>query len=169
MVNPFGTSVFRWRADSEGVEPRHAVVLYRELINRKSKAELAMLVQETRDSWVTDFAELANRITVPKVLLWLSVREPDYQISYSSVNRLFGAFPQLVDGATLSRVSGYFDRVVMCVSAGGLPAPLLNRFTGKRVQVQRDLHLMKNNGYYPSQEMHMRAALALEPVIRSYV
>lgn len=169
MTNPRGGSMLRWRADSEDTALRHSELLYQELIDRKSDVDLLKIVRETRDSWSEEFIELAKSINVPKILLWISAREPDYQISYSTVEGLFGAFPQLVDGPALSRVAGHFDRLVMSVSNAGLPAPLLNRFTGMPGQVQRDRNLMTRNGYYPSQEMHMRAALALHPVISEYL
>jgi hypothetical protein len=169
MTNPPGGSMFRWRNESSEVPLRHSELLYQELIAQKSPPELAEIVRETRDSWVKESLQLAEKIAVPKILLWLSTREPDYQSSYSTVVGLFGAFPQLVDGPTLARITGYFDRVAMSVSRAGLPAPLLNRFTGGVGQVQRDRHLMQRNGYYPSQEMHMRAALALYPVVAEYL
>lgn len=169
MINPKGGSMLRWRTDPENTPLRKSELLYEELIGQKSESALAAIVQETRDSWCDDFVRLAKLITVPKILLWISVREPDYRISYTTVGGLFGEFPQLIDGPTLARVAGDFDQLVISVSSAGLPAPLLNRFTGSPGRAQRDRHFMKRNHYYPSQEMHMRAALALHPAIRMYL
>jgi hypothetical protein len=169
MTNPPGGSMFRWQSDPPEVPLRHSELLYQELIERKSATELAEIVRESRDCWVEAFLRLAERVEVPKILLWLSVRQPDYQISYAKVAGLFGEFPQLVDGPTLARIAGSFDHVVMSVSRAGLPAPLLNRFTGGAGLVQRDRNVMRQNGYYPSQEMHMLAASALRPIVGEYL
>lgn len=169
MTNPPGGSMFRWKSDPIDAPLRHSELLYQELIQKLSKEELSRIVRETRDCWVDEFVRLADSITVPKILLWFSTREPDYQLSYATVAGLYGEFPQLVDGPTLARVADRFDHLVMAVSNAGMPAPLLNRFTGGPGQIRRDRHIMKRNGYYPSQEMHIQASLLLAPVLREYV
>jgi hypothetical protein len=168
MINPNGGSMYRWRTDAEDVPIRHSEELYKELIATRSESEVLSIVEESRDTWVEENIALANKITIPKVMLWISRRGPDYEAKASSIGDLFGGFPQLVDKRCMDAVAPHFDQVVWAVSAEGFPAPLLNRFTWSNQAVQRDRHKMKVNNYYPSQHQHIEAALQLYPVLKTY-
>jgi hypothetical protein len=64
------------------------------------------------------------------------------------------------------------DDYVECISARGLPQPLVSRFTGEPASVvhRADLGAGKQdfNTYYPSPEMHVDAADALIEACRKY-
>jgi Domain of unknown function (DUF6473) len=130
------------------------------------------IVDETRAGWIESYRRLLARITVPKVLLWYSKRTPAYSESTSSVQALFGEFPQLVNEAMVAEVRKLCDYYVECVSQRGIPQRLVSRFTGEPVGVdpakdRPDLGAGKpwsHNSYYPSPEMHEDAAKVLIPV-----
>lgn len=138
-----GNSMLGWRTEPEDAPLRDAELLFEELIGWTSPSEFAAIVHETRDCWHDEFIRLAEMINVSKILLWISKREPDYSVSYVTVSGFFGEFPQLIEGQTLSRLSAHFDHLVTNVSDAGMPAPLLDRFTGAPGQVQCDHRLIK--------------------------
>lgn len=166
MVNPNGGSKFRWRTEPDS-PLEHSEVFYKELL-QKDKEIIPRLIAESREKYIEECRILASAINVPKILLWMSRREPDYEVKLDNITTLYGGFPQLVDQKTFDAISGFFDQTVMSVTSAGMPAPLLNRFTGRRTSIGRDRHVMKVNNYYPSQEQHMDAAIRLAPVLRDY-
>lgn len=141
-----------------------------ELLRERKRREVREIVAETRENWVRDFQSLLQAIDIPKVLFWFSVRKPAYIDRYRSRSSLFRDFPQLVNQKMIRRLQGGCDDYVACVSSRGLPQSLVDRFTGEPLAV-RDPWAgeWRSNGYYPSPEMHAKAAAALEPVVRAYV
>jgi hypothetical protein len=142
------------------------------------------LARESRENWLRDFHALLDAITVPKILLWFSERAPAYRPRYHRQSTLLGKFPHLVDAAMVGALVPHVDRYVECVSARGLPQPLVSRFTGEPVTVDlrndakpvtgergRTAALYagrwSHNPYYPSPEMHADAARALAPACRA--
>jgi len=70
----------------------------------------------------------------------------------------------------ISEIKKYSDEYVKCVSKRGIPQPLISRFTGKPVIVKMFKgNEITQNTYYPSPEMHIDAANALETVCRKYL
>ncbi|MEY3898382.1 MAG: hypothetical protein RLZZ214_3903 [Verrucomicrobiota bacterium] len=129
------------------------------------------LVRECRDSYLEEYAELLDRIKVPKVLLWISKRAPDYQERYATIGEMFGEFPQLVNRGMVESLRAQCDAYVECVTSRGSPQTLFSRFTGEPVSIRHsdarpDLQStpLARDGYYPSPEMHEDAAAALIPV-----
>jgi hypothetical protein len=136
---------------------------------------MAALVEETRRTYASQMIGLLQAIERPKILLWFSVRSPERPAGRLDLSPhalvglvkragralgvvppfegLLGAFPQLVDRATLERVRPHADRYVECVGRAGLPQAM--RRAGRRV--------IPWNNYYPSPEMHRAAADALLP------
>jgi Domain of unknown function (DUF6473) len=153
-----GRSRLTRRSDGEEME---AVPAYRELLANESVERVQALVEETRQNWVKSFTSLLEAIEVPTILFWFSVRSPDYEESYAKlrVRPLFGKFPHLVNRAMMEQVGPVSDEYVECISARGLPQPLVSRFTGETVRYNR---------YYPSPEMHADAADALVEASRKY-
>lgn len=144
------------------------------------------LVGESRENYMRDFGALMAAITVPKILLWFSERQPSYAPRYHSCWWLLERFPQLVDKKMIRELSNSADRYIKCVSSRGMPQPLFSRFSGVPVSVDlRDdkkplsggsgetasLYegFWKNNAYYPSPQMHEDAAVSLETVCRDYI
>jgi hypothetical protein len=123
------------------------------------------LLRETRRNWVSSYANLLREIRVPTVLLWFSRRGWDYPVDHSSVEGVFGDFPQLIDRATMPRVIPHAAQYVECVSTRGDPQQLISRFTGQPASVRLgddrpefgDVR-WTHNRYYPTPEMHADAA-----------
>jgi hypothetical protein len=133
-----------------------------DLVAAESHSVVREIVDETRENYVRGFSELLRRIRPPKILLWLSKRSPDYQEDYSMHFGILGDFPQLVTAAMLERIQAHADALVSCVSRSGLPQrlwPAERQIDGTQI---RDGALV--NQYYPSPEMHEKAARDLAPV-----
>ena len=157
------------RSDGQqiGAEPA-----YRELLETEGIERAEAVVEETRANWVESFSRLLRAIEVPSILFWFSQRTPDYEESYSDVHSLFGDFPQLVNRSMVERIRQLGDDYVECISARGLPQPLVSRFTGEPAFVMHRADLgagtQEYNTYYPSPEMHADAADALLEICRKY-
>jgi hypothetical protein len=126
------------------------------------------LVQETRKNWVDSYAHLLRAIKVPTILFWFSRRGWDYRIDYSSVEGVFGEFPQLIERVTMSKVVPLARHYVECVSSRGSPQLLVSRHTGKPAPVRLaddrpDFgdETWTHNAYYPTPQMHEDAADSL--------
>jgi hypothetical protein len=143
---------------------------FQELLRSQPIDHVRRIVAETRQQWLASFRELLLAIEVPKILLWFSVRSPRYRERYGSVSALFGDFPQLVNTRMMSELRRYCDHYVACVSRRGLPQPLVDRTSGERIAVRDEWSgVWRENTYYPSPEMHVDAADALEPACRSLI
>jgi Domain of unknown function (DUF6473) len=128
---------------------------------------VAGIVEETRKGYVEAMLRLLRDITPPTILFWFSVRRPDYTAAYDlPLDRLFGSFPQLVNGAMVDRLSVAADRYVECITARGLPQPLFDLRGRPTTVTQQDdfgpsTVVYDHNPYYPSPGMHADAAAAL--------
>ncbi len=142
------------------------------------------LFLENSKNYVNAMIELLGKITPPKVLFWFSVRSPDqfrllskvelrqvrlsrrleghplaikimYKLKIFKVPRqpqpILGAFPQLVTGEMVRKISSHCDAYVECITNEGLPQKLMNS-TNESARINR---------YYPSPEMHRKAASQL--------
>jgi hypothetical protein len=143
---------------------------FRELLEKKDKDYIARIVSETRYNWVINYKELLRKIKIPKILLWFSVRKPHYKEKYRDLDALFGEFPQLVNLEMLDEIKNLCNEYVECVSRRGLPQLLINRFNGKPISVEDKWSgIWNKNWYYPSPEMHIEAADALEDICKKYL
>lgn len=143
---------------------------FRELLNKNDIGYIKIIVAETRHNWVNNYKGLLEKIQIPKILFWFSVRKPRYIEKYRNVHTLFGEFPQLVNSYMINQLRKYYDKYVECVSRRGLPHILINRFTGKPTIVEDPWGgIWDKNWYYPSAEMHIDAANALEKVCKRYL
>lgn len=150
---------------------------WRKILFWKKKHNVEQIVAETRNNWVSNYKRLFEKITVPTILFWFSQRQPDYSERYNHAWSLFGQFPQLVNSAMIEQVRQYCNDYVECVSSRGNPQLLISRFSGKPITIdpadaRKDLGTGKretHNTYYPSPEMQVDGATALEPVCRQYV
>lgn len=138
---------------------------YQELLETDGAKKTKQIVKETRENYVRHFIELLNLLEVPKILFWFSERSPCYHESYEDVRRLFGKFPQLVNGEMIERIKPFAGHYVECVSDDGMPQPLISRFTGRPAGKVKSILLgvteKKYNTYYPSPEMHQAAFTTL--------
>lgn len=162
-----GTETFTKVSDGTKIQCGAA---YQELLDRQDIKTVKKIVTETRNNFIDNYKKLLNGITVPKILFWFSSRPPRYQEKYQKVSQLFGQFPHLVNQQTIRQVRKYSDRYVECVSVRGKPHILKSRFTGQPTEVRDSwVEVRKQDSYYPSPEMHVDAANALEPVCKQYV
>ena len=142
-----------------------AAPMYEQFLGHADSELVDRVLAETRERWVNEFGELIRAIEVPTVLLWLSVRPPDYDASHDSVQSLFGDFPQLINREMIDGLRADCTAYVECVSREGLPQPLCSRFSGAAVSVPRRADLGGGtravNSYYASPQMHCLAARQL--------
>lgn len=122
------------------------------------------IVEETRDSWVGHYRDLLSAITVPKVVHWFSTVTPYRADDYSNMWKLFGPFPQLVNGRMISRIRPFCNAYVETVCRLGLPQPLWAAEREIGGTEMRNGKLFNN--YYPTPEMHEAAARDLLPICR---
>ncbi|NEQ55283.1 MAG: hypothetical protein F6K11_35060 [Leptolyngbya sp. SIO3F4] len=148
-------------------------------------AFLEQLVVETRENYVKAMIELLEKIQVPTVLLWFSVRSPGYQEIYPAVlprkinrwlekvskgklglwrrqhetrvERLLGDFPHLVNQTMVDQLKRFSDHYVEYIGQVGLPQPL-KTYAGRSLEP---------NIYYPSPEMHREVYDKLLPICQS--
>jgi hypothetical protein len=161
-----GVGYFRRRSDGRPLSSDEA---FAELLVTQTRACVARIVEETRESWRSSYRQLLANIVPRKILFWFATRTPHYRQGWQDVQALFGPFPQLVNAAMIADVRRECDRYVECVTGRGLPQPLIDRFTGLQTTVS-DLWTSRpwtENWYYPSPEMHVAAACALEPVCQA--
>jgi hypothetical protein len=144
-----------------------AVTAYGELLEAEGVDRVREIVEETRRNWIESYLELLAAIEVPTILFWFSQRAPEYDEGDSTVQALFGEFPQLVNSTMIEQIKGVGDVYVECISSRGFPQPLTSRFTGDPVSVDIGGTWMNADRYYPSPEMHEDAADALLAVVRN--
>jgi hypothetical protein len=136
-------------------------------------AQLAReIVAETRENYVSAMTQLLEAIKPPKILLWFSVRSPEYQEQLKlPLERLWGEFPQLVNRAMLDQFRSRADIYVECISRRGLPQPLFDR-SGNPTSFKAfsscpsKVVMRTENHYYPSPQMHEDAATLLIPCLQ---
>ena len=149
---------------------------YQELLRQNDERFVKKIVAETRQNWVNNYIKLLQAIKVPKILFWFSIRSPEnYRENYQNVYKLFGSFPQLVNSMMIKQVKKYSDDYVECISTRGRSQLMISRFTGKpapidliREDLRRLCGIQRHNKYYPSPEMHVDAARALEKMCKKY-
>jgi hypothetical protein len=141
----------------------------------QDKALARKIVDETRENYVQSMTQLLEAITKPKILLWFSVRQPDYQEELTMpLKRLWAEFPQLVNRSMMERLRSRCDLYLECVSRRGLPQPIpptpwveLRKLgTSSVSSSQQPIVVKTENRYYPSPEMHEDAAAMLVPACR---
>lgn len=130
------------------------------------------IVAETRRNYAQEMVKLLKAIDVPVVLLWFSVRTPEYAEDHSSVHGLWGEFPQLINREVVDEVRPHADTYVEHVSRTGLPQPLVAPVRENFLKVHYPEHgragvVETHNHYYPSPEMHAEVARLLQPVLAS--
>lgn len=148
---------------SDGVSMRYEQFLG-EMIATEPVDRVVRAVAETRDNYVANMCRLLDGIRCPRILLWLSKRTPRYTAGFGSVQAALGAFPQLVDEGMVDRLRTHADHFVECVSSDGLPQRLWAATAPVDGTTLQDGVLF--NHYYPSPEMHAKAAALLEGACR---
>jgi len=131
--------------------------------------EFYEIVEETRAGYIEQMIRLAERIKVPKVLLYVGRNPPLTDLpadTQPKLGDLFGIHPHMVTGAMVEKIGRHFDATVVVYGPEGFDKPLVNRFTGQTVSIKRsETYTVKNHDAYISPVMHVRAAQKLyDPV-----
>jgi hypothetical protein len=165
-----------------------SAIAWRRIVDEEPN-DVMRYVAETRANWVESSRRLLERLTVPVIFFWYSRRRREYQIDWAAIEAqarargqgenlshfidgLSGDFPHFVDESSARAVASLCNAEAECLSGRGMGQPLIHRLTGKPVEV--DMSTLNvgvpeathtHNHYYPSQEMHEDAWLALRPVV----
>lgn len=148
-----------------------AIEAYKELLQQQDKKFIKKIIAETRNSYCHNYKQLLQNIEIPKILFWFSTRRPRYWERYKNIGTLFSEFPQLINWSMIKNIRQYSDEYVQCVSRRGRPHVLVSRFTGQPTEVYNKWgeNNWKKDYYYPSPQMHIDAANALESACRKYL
>ena len=160
-----GAMIGRLRSDQS---PLRSDAFFVKFAQSCSEIEFKKVVDETRDDYMSSFVKLLQNIVVPKILLWFSIRQPQYVDDFKSLP--FGvlkAFPQLVNGSMAKELAAFSDEYVECVSDAGLPNRLWQ--SDQPVPGLASKEGTLENRYYPSPAMHGAAADALEAACRRFL
>lgn len=160
-----GRNIVTWLPTGEECFTEKA---FRNLLADYNEDEVMKVVRESRDNWLKHMVKLLDSINVPKILLWISERDPKYNpVVNGKLYDLLGTFPHLVDDIMIEKISKHVDDVVFSISNRGVPHSLVSRFTGMPLQVRfPNGEFRGEDRSYPSPEMHEDAAAMLIPVIR---
>lgn len=162
-----GLSALRLVSDGTKIS---AIEAYKELL-QQDKNYVKKIVAETRDNYCQNYQELLQSIKIPKILFWFSTRRPRYWTRYKNTDTLFNEFPQLVNYSVVKKIQQYSDEYVQCISRRGRPHILVSRFTGQPTEIYNKwgANNWTKDYYYPSPQMHIDAANALEFTCRKYI
>jgi Domain of unknown function (DUF6473) len=149
-------------------EPIRAEEFFARTAKTFDRQTLEDLVAETRRDYTDQFIDFIEKISAPRILFWFSTRTPAYQEDYErSTHGILGPFPQLVNNRMVTEIAAFCDDHVEAISTAGLPQIL---WPGS---LSIDGAICHNgvleNRYYPSPEMHVAAADALEGTCRSFL
>ncbi len=123
-----------------------------------------LVANEMKNAWIGRTQTLLATIEAPTILFWFSQRAPeDGSADFTDTTN----YPHLVDRAMIDAVRTAADGYAECVTDEGLPQDL--RVDGKTVLFRPSGDPIDQNHEFPSPEMHMRAAEALEPEIRRFL
>ncbi|MBN1270984.1 MAG: hypothetical protein JXB26_01830 [Candidatus Aminicenantes bacterium] len=171
-----GLEFLRRKSDGKQMGARQA---YKWLLSTSfffRRNRIKKIIFETRSNYVKNMVALMKKIDVPKILLWFSIRQPEYKERLLTVGTLLNKFPHLVNREMVEKIKKHADVYVPCVTQRGRPQQLFSRTSGKKIKVypgdlRKDLRgkSWSTNFYYPSPEMHEDAAKALLDVCRDYL
>ena len=160
LFSSSGRNILTRRSDGEKMLAAQA---YTWIMETRTEKETLAIVKEAQDRWVHEMSTLADSISAPKILFWFSVRSQDFTPKVGTFASLLGNFPQLVTRDMIEQVMTKFETFVECTTERGLPQTLTHRVTGRLVRVSyMGRRVSSKNSYYPSPQMHLDAAHALE-------
>lgn len=120
--------------------------------------------QELKSAWVARTRMMLDAIHTRKILLWFSERHPDETMRHRP-NKEMLKYPHYVDQPMIDQIAGSVDEVVYCITSDGLPQSLL--VEGEPVLQTPFGMPIRENRYYPSPQMHEKAASMLAaPIAR---
>jgi hypothetical protein len=144
---------------------------FRKMMEYEPEALVAAVTGELRANWTKEMIQLLTRIKVPKILLWISKRKPDYAESFDRFENLAGVFPQFVNSRMIEEIRDFADAYVEVTSNRGMPHRLTSKDTGEPVAIDaapgRPGRTEEN--YFPSPEIHEDVFLATLPAIETII
>jgi len=72
------------------------------------------LIKNTRDTYVQNFLELIEQITVPITFLWISKRQFNYDIRLKPLHGIYGLYPHFITQPMVSKIIGD-HHLVTCI------------------------------------------------------
>ena len=161
LVKPAGKPGAKWQFAEDA---------YIEVVKHAEPEELVRFRAEIRARYIAEMSLLLKRISVPKILLYWSARQPDYQSGFKDITEYWGGFPHFVDAQSIEALKPLADDYAEVAGAPGLPQQLRNRNTREPVVVwpeDRFPNVVRRdcNYYYPSPEMHEEVAAAVLPKV----
>jgi len=128
-------------------------------------------VEESKSYFLKQMEEIAKRITVPKILLFLGKNAPlpEFAMNDSwSLSDLVGTHPHMVTERMVKKLSAHFDATVVSYGSNGVKMKLLNRFNGEFTSVKRsEADVITTHKVYIPPLLHVKTALKLyDPVNR---
>ena len=153
----------------EGYRVAAPFLFWTEAEEKYDKALFHKQVKETRRDYIYQMLALIRSVNVPKILFYFSIRRPEDLPGKLTAS----PFPQFLTRWMIEEMAGFCDEYVECISNVGLPQKLYDK-NGNPTTVSRPPWDLKNppmsqNTYYPSPEMHVEAANALEPYCRTFL
>ena len=149
--------------------PVNSMITFRKLHAGDKKHVLARLIGESLEAHEALFDDLVAMSPAPVVGLWLSTRSPDtvdrdqLREDIDMRARALTVHPQFADRKLVDQLAQKCREFVEVTSQRGQPVTAVNRFTG---EPENWWNGTPTQSYYPSQEMHEDAAMALLPVVR---
>ena len=139
---------------------------YNKLFN-EDKSAFEKIVREMRSNFVEHYISLANKLTIPKILLYFSTRKPNYEDNFNKNYKTANmGFPHFINKSTIKKIIPYFNDYVECISAKNFPQKLINRWTDEPINESEG---QPYNKYYASPQMHKDAQKILLPVCQKYL
>jgi hypothetical protein len=102
-----------------------------------SESERQELAEESLNTYLEEYKELRNKLTVPLILLWISARSPDYNKTYANPAKMLGGFPHLIDTHAWDSLCTLFEHRVMACSDSFINRPLWSQNKGKTFAISR--------------------------------
>lgn len=148
-------------------------VAYQKLAEELPREEFFDLVQETRETFIEQFEELAKLITVPKILIYVGKNPPlkdfDRDDNWSN-NDLIGIHPHMISENMVQRIGAFFDHTIEVHGAAGFNQKMVNRFTGDYVSIKRsETYTVTRHNAYISPYMHVKAAIQLYGAVNNAI
>lgn len=140
-------------------------VAFPKLFEELPRPDFLNLIRQTRDSYVKQMVELAHRIKVPKILLYVGRDEPlpNKALDDSTpLSDIFGIHPHMVTKSMISQISAHYDKTLIVHGKEGFDQPLMSRMTGEKVSIKRsETYTVATHSAYISPALHVKAAQEL--------
>lgn len=136
-----------------------AHVAYAKLHPLLSTEDMKALIDESLQTYLLQYQQLEQLISVPKILLWISTRKPNYERKYNDINKILGSFPHLIDQSVFDKLSCMFDHQVMAVTDRFSSRPLWSQSKQRTYSLDRAWgKIDKYSKHYPHPYLHVLAA-----------